>query len=172
MTLKTHSQTRVLLSCRRLMALRSHFGSFGMALGTLVESLGPPWCTLGPKPLKNIKSITFWDLILGSFFELCWLVQDMFFQVQFCFLIGFEGCGSGLRVYLFVSRTMCFAMQNKNTHEKNTQVSKRTQKYTRKQHKHTHTNTHENAHDGKNTRKHTRKKIPRNTHTDVGPIPP
>ena len=50
--------------------------SFGVTFCALGVSLGPPWGTLGPRPLKRIKKITFWDLILGSVFE------------QFCTFLG------------------------------------------------------------------------------------
>ena len=54
------------------------FGSFGVTFGALGAPLGPPWGTLGPRPLKNNKTITFWDLILGSFWHVfCQLFEGV-----------------------------------------------------------------------------------------------
>ena len=72
------------------MALGPHFGSFevtfwsfGITFCALGGSLGPPWGTPGPRPLKNIKGITFGDLILVSFFEHFNIFSVHVFQLQF-----------------------------------------------------------------------------------------
>ena len=72
------------------MALGPHFDSFevtfwsfGITFCALGGSLGPPWGTPGPRPLKNIKKIIFGDLILGSLFEHFCTCSMHVFQLQF-----------------------------------------------------------------------------------------
>ena len=72
------------------MALETHLGSFGVTFWSfgvtfcaLGGSLGPPWGTLGPRPSKNIKKNTFWELILESLFEDVCTFSVHVFQLQF-----------------------------------------------------------------------------------------
>ena len=60
-----------------------HFSTFGLTFNVLGGSLGPPWGTLGPRPLKTLKKTHF----LGPHFEVSfWYVSHFWVVIFFtCF---------------------------------------------------------------------------------------
>ena len=54
-----------------------HFGIFRLTIGTLGSSLGPPWGTLGPRPLKNTKNSVFGT----SFWRTVWVMFSFFWGI-------------------------------------------------------------------------------------------